>query len=69
MAKRTYEVMVDGFLLGDFYRAGDKVELHPEQARYDLPPHGTMLRSVGSAVDGSAEAAAAEQPAARAKKR
>lgn len=43
--KVTYEVVQDGFLLGDFYRAGARVELFPEQARYDLPPHGAMLRA------------------------
>lgn len=45
-AKRTYEVLVDGFLLGDFYKAGTRVELYPEQAAYDLAPHGSMLRLV-----------------------
>lgn len=47
--KQTYEVVQDGFLLGDFYRTGDKVELYPVQARYDLPPHGTMLRPLAAA--------------------
>lgn len=46
--KETYEVAQDGFLLGDFYRAGDKVELYPEQARYDLPPHGSMLKPLAA---------------------
>lgn len=46
--KQTYEVAEDGFLLGDHYKAGDTIALHPEQAKYDLPPHGTMLKPLAT---------------------
>lgn len=42
-AKTTYTVVAPGFLFGDYYKPGDTIELHPEQAKYDLPPHGSML--------------------------
>lgn len=41
--KTTYTVAEAGFLFGDYYKAGDTIDLHPAQAKYDLPPHGSML--------------------------
>lgn len=58
--KETYEVAQDGFLFGDFYKAGTTIELYPEQARYDLPPHGSMLKAPSS---GASDAHAASAPA------
>lgn len=42
-AMRTYDVVQSGYFLGDFYAAGATVTCLPEQAKYDLPPHGAML--------------------------
>ena len=49
-AKITYTVAEAGFLFGDYYKPGDTIALHPEQAKYDLPPHGTMLVEPAKAV-------------------
>lgn len=61
--KKTYEVLEDGHLFGDYYRKGDRIELLPAQAEYDLPPYGTMLREV---ADADAAAAASGQRSRRA---
>jgi len=55
--KKRYEVVTAGFLGGDYYAAGAIVALHPVQAKYDLPPHGEMLREVP--VDAPADVPAA----------
>lgn len=47
--KQTYDVIADGWLFGDYYRAGDTIQLHPEQAAQDMPPHGSMLKLSASA--------------------
>lgn len=65
--KQTYEVAQDGFLLGDFYKAGTTVDLYPEQARYDLPPHGTMLKPL-AAMPATAPARRAAPSASDAKR-
>lgn len=44
--KRTYKVLVAGYYLGDYYAAGATIELLPEQAEYDTPPHGNGLALV-----------------------
>ena len=62
-AKRTYEVVEDGFILNTFYAAGATVELYPEQARYDLPPYGTMLREAAPAAADRPAPAKAKKPA------
>lgn len=61
--KKTYEVLEDGHLFGDYYHKGDRIELFPKQAEYDLPPYGTMLREV---AEGEAAAAVPVQRARRA---
>ena len=56
--KQKYEVAQDGFLAGDYHRAGETVEMYPEQAAYDLPPHGSMLKAPAATT-----AAVASNPA------
>lgn len=63
--KQTYEVVQDGFLFGDFYKAGATIDLYPEQASYDLPPHGTMLKAPSSAAPAAAAPARRAAPGAK----
>ena len=41
---KTYEVIEDGFILGTFRRAGEKIKLHPRQARWLITPHSNQLK-------------------------
>lgn len=54
-AKTTYTVVEPGFLFGDYYKSGDTIDLLPEQARYDLPPHGSMLMLPAAGPSASAK--------------
>lgn len=54
--KQRYAVLVDGWLMGQFHKAGDVVELYPAQAAGDMAPHGSMLAA--------APAPAADKPVA-----
>lgn len=49
--KQRYAVTADGWLLGQFYRAGDVVELYPAQAAADMAPHGSMLAPAAAPAD------------------
>lgn len=67
--KQTYDVIADGWLFGDYYRAGDTIQLHPEQAAQDMPPHGSMLKLSASAAPSASAPATTAAPATPAKKR
>ena len=56
--KQLYTVRESGFFLGSYHAAGETIELYAEQARFDLPPHGTGLELVVAA-----SAATPEKPA------
>lgn len=67
--KQTYDVIADGWLFGDYYRAGDTIQLYPEQAAQDMPPHGSMLKLSASAAPSATAPATTAAPATPAKKR
>lgn len=49
---KTYIVVREGFLLGTWRKAGERVPLTPAQAKYFLPPHDDRLTPAPSAGQG-----------------
>lgn len=64
--KQTYDVVADGWILGDYYKAGQTVELLPAQAKYDLPAHGGHMLRERVAPPATPASAPKKKPAAAA---
>jgi len=54
---QEYEVLVDGEIMHRFHKAGERIRLHPEQAKYYLPPHDARLKPVAGGKGGKEKAA------------
>ena len=42
--KQEFEVLRDGFILGDFYKAGEPAHFVPEQVKFQAEPYGDQLK-------------------------